>query len=208
MKRAYSVLDIKAVSGDGLSIEGVASTPTTDRMGDIVDPMGAQFAVPLPLLWQHDSRAPIGEVSFAKPTAKGIPFKARLVDPSTVDSPTLKDRLQEAADSIRTGLVRAVSIGFRDLAHEVMKDGGWRFTSWEWLELSAVTIPANADAVITTIRSIDAEARAAAGIEDEPQTTEPSEPAASGKTVHVAKLAQPARDGAKPFVIQKIRHLA
>lgn len=208
MKRAYSVLNIKSVSDDGLSIEGVASTPTTDRMGDIVDPMGAQFAVPLPLLWQHDSHQPIGEVSFAKPTPKGIPFKARLVDPSSVESPTLKDRLQEAADSIRTGLVRAVSIGFRDLAHEVMKDGGWRFTSWEWLELSAVTIPANADATITTIRSIDAEQRAAAGIEDDPKSSEPHEPAATGKMVHVVKLADPARDRATPFVINKIRHLA
>lgn len=206
MKRAYSVLNIKAISDDGLVIEGIASTPTTDRMGDIVDPMGAEFAVPLPLLWQHDSQQPIGSVELAKPTPKGIPFKARLVDPASVESPTLKDRLQEAADSIRTGLVRAVSIGFRDLAHEVMKDGGWRFTSWEWLELSAVTIPANADAVITTIRSIDAEARAAAGVEDEHETTE-AEPEATSPKVHVAKLA-PRDRASEPFVINRIRHLA
>lgn len=204
MKRAYSTLEIKAVSEDGLSIEGIASTPTADRMGDIVDPMGAKFAVPLPLLWQHDSHAPIGEVSFAKPTPKGIPFKARLVDPADVESPTLKDRLQEAADSIRTGLVRAVSIGFRDLAHEVMKDGGWKFTDWEWLELSAVTIPANAEALITTIRSIDAEARAAAGVQDEVSDEAHAEPGAKG---HVVKL-QPGPPEAEPFVIKKIRHLA
>lgn len=204
MKRAYSVLEIKAISDDGLVIEGIASTPSADRMGDIVEPMGAKFALPMPLLWQHDSHQPIGQVEFAKPTAKGIPFKARLVDPAEVTSPTLKDRLLEAVDSIRTGLVRAVSIGFRDLAHEVMKDGGWRFTEWEWLELSAVTIPANADATITTIKSIDQAQLAASGrelddVEEPGPTPEPAKP-----SVRVVKLNTPARARA-PFVIREIK---
>ena len=33
--RAYSVLEIKAVSDDERTIEGIATTPSTDRMGDI-----------------------------------------------------------------------------------------------------------------------------------------------------------------------------
>lgn len=213
MDRAYSVLEIRAISEDERVIEGIASTPTADRMGDIVEPMGAKFALPMPLLWQHDSSQPIGSVEFAKPTAKGIPFKARLVDPETVDSPTLKDRLQLAWDSMKTGLVRAVSIGFRDLSHEVMKDGGWKFTEWEWLELSAVTIPANAEAAITTIKSIDREQMAASG--REPPPAERREPntetsahaeAASGPRGHVAKLTMPSR-AREPFVINRIRHL-
>lgn len=213
MDRAYSVLDIRAISEDERIIEGIASTPTADRMGDIVEPMGAKFALPMPLLWQHDAKQPIGYVEFAKPTAKGIPFKARLVDPETVDSPTLKDRLQLAWDSMKTGLVRAVSIGFRDLSHEVMKDGGWKFTEWEWLELSAVTIPANAEAAITTIKSIDREHLAASGRELPPEDrrepeTDPSAhgKAAPGPTVHVAKLAMPAR-AREPFVLNRINHL-
>lgn len=76
--RAYSLLTIRSVSDEERVIEGIASTPTPDRMGDIVDPMGAKFAVPMPLLWQHDSRQPIGEVTFAKATPAGIPFRARL----------------------------------------------------------------------------------------------------------------------------------
>lgn len=179
LDRAYSMLEIRAVDDDARVIEGVASTPTADRMGDIVVPEGAKFALPMPLLWQHDSHAPIGEVTFAKPTKGGIPFKARLVHPDDVESESLKDRLREAWDSIKTGLVRAVSIGFRDLAHEVMKDGGWRFTEWEWLELSAVTIPANADATITTIKSLDRQQLAASG-HTLPTTARRDPPGASG----------------------------
>jgi hypothetical protein len=163
--RAYALLDIRAVDDSARVIEGIASTPTPDRMGDVVEPMGAKFALPMPLLWQHDSSQPIGQVTFAKPTKAGIPFKAQLVHPDAVDSPTLKDRLQLAWDSIKNKLVGAVSIGFRDLAHEVLADGGWRFTQWEWLELSAVTIPANGDATITTIKSIDRGLLAASGRE-------------------------------------------
>ena len=63
--------------GEGL-ITGVATTPSTDRMGDIVEPEGAQFKLPIPLLWQHDSRQPIGMVERAKVTPAGIEVVARI----------------------------------------------------------------------------------------------------------------------------------
>lgn len=43
-----------------MTITGTASTPTTDRMGDVVEPMGAKFKTPMPLLWQHESDKPVG----------------------------------------------------------------------------------------------------------------------------------------------------
>jgi HK97 family phage prohead protease len=165
MERAYSLLNVKAVQETSTEwvIEGTASTPTPDRMGDVVDPMGAQFKTPMPLLWQHDSTQPVGRVEFAKPTSKGIPFRAHL--PKVAEAGTLKDRIDEAVQSIKYRVVGAVSIGFRALAEGVerMKDGGMRFKSWEWLELSLVTIPANAEATITSIKSLDTAARAASG---------------------------------------------
>jgi HK97 family phage prohead protease len=212
MNRAYSMLEIRAVSEDDRTISGIASTPSPDRMSDVVEPMGAKFAIPMPLLWQHDAGQPIGQVEFAKPTKNGIPFKARLLDPALVESETLKDRLQLAWDSIKNKLVRAVSIGFRPLEYSVMDDGGYRFLSWEWVELSAVTIPANADCTITSIKSIDAGTLALQG-KGQPEEIDltgaklvPAVPPA--KVVHVAKLSAPARDRADPFVIRKIKHTA
>jgi HK97 family phage major capsid protein len=40
---------------------------------------------------------------------------------------------------------------------------GYRFTKWAWLELSAVTIPANAQAMIALAKSLDADTAAALG---------------------------------------------
>jgi len=153
MNRAYAVLAVRAIDDEQRTIEGIATTPSTDRMGDIVEPMGATFALPMPLLWQHNHEAPVGMVEFAKPTKAGIPFKATLA--RVLEPGTLKDRVDEAWQSVKAGLIRAVSIGFRPIDYETMKDGGLRFKVWEWLELSLVTIPANADATITTIRSVD-----------------------------------------------------
>lgn len=205
MDRAYSILEIRSMDDDERVIEGIASTPSADRMGDVVEPMGAKFALPMPLLWQHNAREPIGHVEFAKPTAKGIPFKARLAQ---TDVPgTLKDRLDEAWQSIKLGLVRAVSIGFRSIEHSFMEGGGVRFLEWEWLELSAVTIPANADATITTIKQFDLGAPAATERPAPEIPAEPMDKAVTGKSVHVAKLNAPAPDGAKPFVINRIKHL-
>lgn len=157
LHRAYAVLNVKDVSteDDVIRIKGIASTPRTDRMGDVVEPMGAKFALPMKLLWQHRHGEPVGNVTFAQPTEAGIPFEAEL--PIISEAGRLKDRVDEAIHSLKYNLVSAVSIGFQaiDGAVERMKDGGLRFKEWEWLELSLVTIPANSDAVITAIKSID-----------------------------------------------------
>jgi hypothetical protein len=76
--RAYSVLDVKAIKEDQRVIEGIATTPSTDRMGDIIEPLGIEFENPMPLLWQHDRKEPIGHATFAKATKDGIRFRARI----------------------------------------------------------------------------------------------------------------------------------
>jgi len=123
-------------------------------MGDVVEPAGAEYELPLPLLWQHDSDQPIGHVIAAKNTKNGIEIQARI---AKTDVPgQLKDRLDLAWQSIAMKLVRGLSIGFRSLEESYDKaTGGFHFLKWQWLELSAVTIPANADANIQTIKSLD-----------------------------------------------------
>lgn len=162
ISRVYSTMVLKAVDEDKREISGIASTPGTDRMGDVVEPAGAEFKLPVPLLWQHDHSQPIGNVIAAKVTAKGIEIRASLVKP-TADMPSqLVARLEEAWQSIKTGLVRGLSIGFSPLEYAFMEDG-IRFLRWNWHELSAVTVPANAEASITSIKSLDTALRASSG---------------------------------------------
>lgn len=160
--RAYAVVDFKSVDDEKRIVEGIATTPTPDRIGDIVESEGAQFQLPIPFLWQHMSNMPIGHVIEAKVTKNGIKVKAQI---AKIDEPgKLKDRLDEAWQSIKHGLVRGLSIGFKSI--EVARiEGSFseRFIKWLWLELSAVTIPANGDASITAIKSIDTELRTASG---------------------------------------------
>jgi len=156
LTRAYAMLEVRSASeaGDERVFEGWATTPTTDRMGDVVDPLGAKFRNPLPLLHQHDADRPIGVVTLKKATANGIEFVARM--PKITEPGPLKDRVDTAWGEIKAGLVRAVSIGFTVLKGgvEALADG-LRFTAIEIVELSAVTVPANAQATITNIRSFD-----------------------------------------------------
>jgi len=155
--RAYSLLEVKAFDEDAREITGIATTPEPDRMGDIVDPLGAKFAAELPLLWQHRHDAPVGTVRFGKPTAKGIPFRASV---AKIENPgPLKDLVDMAWDAVKARLVRGVSIGFRALEYAFMESGGIRFTEVEIYELSLVTIPANASATIQTIKAMDTAGR-------------------------------------------------
>jgi len=214
-RRAYSFFDIKSVNEEKRIIRGVATTPTVDRVGDIVEPMGVRFKNPMPFLWQHNAEKPIGTVKFDKPNDDGITFVAEL--PQIEEDGTLKERVDEAWQSIKIGLVRAVSIGFRAIEYAFIEGtGGVRFIETEVYELSAVTIPAQSEAVITSfgktmdaaalavIKSFDVGARSAA---DKTAIQKDDAAAAIGKSVRVVKLNDPARVRAKPFVIRTIRRV-
>jgi|GEM_PF-107580 len=184
--RAYAVLDIKAINEDQRIIEGVATTPSTDRMDDIVEPRGAVFSLPLPLLWQHDSDCPVGNVIDARVSDAGIAVTCQF---QQVDGPpSLQEELDRAWAMVKAGLVRGLSIGFSPI-ESAQIEGSWgrRYLKWEWLELSTVTIPANQEATIQTVKSIDARLRAAPG-HSQPVVT--SRPGVAGKSQPV-KLMEP-----------------
>src|SRR5580765_5997705 len=157
MNRAYSLLEIKRVDEDARVITGLATTPAADRMNDVVEPEGAVFKLPIVLLWQHRSDEPIGKVTHATVTKAGIEIVAQIAKGVTAE-------IDRAWSLIKAGLVPGLSIGFKSLEHEIIpKTKGIRFKRWEFLELSAVTIPANSTATITTIRNLDTAQRAASG---------------------------------------------
>jgi HK97 family phage major capsid protein/HK97 family phage prohead protease len=185
MEQAYALLDIKATSpGPGSrTFSGIASTPELDRQGDMVDPAGVTFRNPLPLLFHHDTKQPIGTVVLTA-TPEGILFEATL---PIVDEPgRFKDRVDEAWHSIKAGVISGISIGHRILAGGVehLKSGGRKITKSEICELSLVTIPANANASIRLVKSLAAPRRpenAAMTIADQIIT---------GETRHAANLAR------------------
>jgi HK97 family phage major capsid protein/HK97 family phage prohead protease len=171
IQRAYSLLHVKSVDSEQRSFTGIATTPETDRVGDVVEPMGVKFKNPLPLLLFHDSTKPVGRVEFGQPNAKGIPFSASI--PRVEEPGTLRDRTDEAWHSVKHGVINGVSIGFRALSDgvEQLKSGGLRFIKTEVLELSLVPIPANASATIQTIKQFDTTPADAGGAGVRPTTT-------------------------------------
>jgi len=176
--RAWSTLDVKAVDLEQRIVEGIASTPSPDRGGDVMEPSGAQFVLPIPFLWFHDDQNPIGEVFAADVRPDGIYIKARV---SKVNAPgRLKNLVDDAwaAFTAKPPLVRGLSIGWKELESAPMP--GTKFTrvlKWIWGELSAVTVPMNTDATILSVKSIDL---AASGLHAPGDTGQPLQVRAKG----------------------------
>ena len=167
-QRAFALLEIKAVDEKTRRFKGIATTATPDRMDDVVDPKGAVFKLPIPFLYQHDSRKPIGWVDRAK-LVDGNRWEVEgFVEAPQADAPAaIVERLDVAWYELKTGMIRGLSIGFNPKEWSFIKEtGGIHWLVWEWLELSMVTIAANAGATITEIRkSFAAKQMAAPGRE-------------------------------------------
>lgn len=193
LQRAYSTLEIKSVDAEQRIIEGIASTPEPDRQGDVMESEGAKFRLPISLLWQHNAEKPIGNVISAEVTKSGIKVKAQLAQSGVLPF------IDEAWALIKAGLVRGLSIGWTPLAAPtVTKSGDRRYSSWEWLELSAVTIPANQSATIALVKSID---QGLAALGTPPEVIPPVVTPASGAPDHSQNRM--ARKDARPMTIQE-----
>ena len=146
MDRLFGTLELRATNDELREFEGIANTATEDDHGTIVEPSGARFKLPIPLLWGHEPTEPVGEITEArlvdgKWLVKGNIRKVR--EPGFV-----KDLTDRAWHNVKYKLVRGLSIGFIPL-----KEKGKRFLEWIWRELSLVTIPSNEDASILSVRS-------------------------------------------------------
>ncbi|APA84334.2 HK97 family phage prohead protease [Paraburkholderia sprentiae WSM5005] len=151
IQHASTLLVIRSANEDLREISGTASTPTPDRYGDVIEPLGVKFVTPLPLLVGHDHTRSVGSVVLGAASKLGVHFKA-VIAKIEQDGP-LKSLCDDAWASVKAGLLRSVSIGFRPLESEPMQGGGVRFTKWEWLELSLCAVPAQPEATITDMRA-------------------------------------------------------
>ena len=108
-----------------------------DRGGDIV--RAGAFARSLaaradvPLLWQHDTREPIGRIERLAEDARGLRVVAAL-------SPTARG--QDAAALLKAGALTGLSFGYRVRASRPDRARGYReLTDLELIEVSLVTFP-------------------------------------------------------------------
>jgi HK97 family phage prohead protease len=141
-------LTIKSVN-EQREIEGIASASSPDTLGDIVEPLGAQYELPLPLLWGHDSRSPVGEVHDVVISKDMLRIKARIAEVS--EPGVVKELVDRCWHNVKYRLVKGLSIGFRPI-ESVPTKTGFRYSRWSLHEVSLVAIPAHSGAKIEAIR--------------------------------------------------------
>lgn len=152
MNRALASVTVRSIDEEQRKIFGWASRPDVDRVGDIVEPLGASWAASgVPLLMGHDHALPVGRVTFGKATAQGIPFEATI---PKIDEPGLMQQQTNAAwHAVKYKILDSVSIGFRVIGNAVEKiETGFRYLRTEILELSLVAVPAAPGARITATK--------------------------------------------------------
>ena len=121
-----------------------------DRQGDIV--VVSKSAIKLdnflknPIaLWMHDHDDPIGVWENLRVEGKRLLGDLRLAEKGTSPEIDLMHGL------LSQGILKAVSIGFKAIAYEAIYENdafkGYKFTEWELLEASIVSIPANPQAL-------------------------------------------------------------
>lgn len=137
-------------------IECVISTGSIDRHGTIVDPRGGDFAAylknPVVLCAHESDKCVVGNVTEISRSDKEITAKV-LFD-------TESEKGQELDRLYRTKMQRGWSIGF--IPHEAlweMLDGVdvLRYSKWELVELSAVAVPSNRDALTRMLKDAGGE---------------------------------------------------
>ena len=151
--------EVRAVDKEKRTLTAIASTETKDRLGDIIRAKGWQlknFKKNPVLLWAHSyGYPPIGKVSQIKVEDEKLKFEAQFANKETFPfADTVFNLYAE-------GFMNAFSVGFIALkAKPIEKDededdddsGVWKrpgreFLKQELLEISAVPVPANFEAL-------------------------------------------------------------
>lgn len=164
LKRAYSLLTVKALDDEQRFVSGIATTPQPDRVDDIIDADGVTSRALIPFLLYHQQDRPAGELSLERPTGDGIRYRLHI--PKVSEPGVFKDRVDEAWHTCKyLRRVMGVSIGYRPLVppEPIKGTKGYRFPKIEVFEVSLVSVPAHQDASIDLVKSLDVSHPAALG---------------------------------------------
>jgi len=138
----------KVDSDEGTLSVAIATDSSVDRDGERIDSKGWDFSNfkknPV-LLWAHDYRGtPIGKVNNIRRSGDKILFTPQF-------AVNASEKAKEVFNLYKDGFLRAFSVGFSPSEWEDKegKDGMVRtFTKAELLEISAVPVPANPNAIV------------------------------------------------------------
>jgi len=149
-------LEIKQVDDDG-SFEGIAAVyGNVDLGGDII--LSGAFKKSLakdsvkPILWQHDTRNPIGVGTFTD-SKNGLMVKGKLnLDETTGGYPKVP-KAHEAHALLKQGSIKGLSIGYSTVKADYDSEGIRKLKELELWETSIVTFPMNPKAKVTNVKA-------------------------------------------------------
>lgn len=140
--RSLQLDNVRAANDKERSIEASLSSETpierwhgTEILSHEPSAIKLDRADSMPLLWQHDTSEQIGAVEGLKIIGKKLRGVLRFGN---------SQRAKELWADIKDGLVKSVSIGYQILEQEPVDKDKYRVTLWELLEVSLVSIPADA----------------------------------------------------------------
>ncbi|QDP57378.1 MAG: putative prohead protease [Prokaryotic dsDNA virus sp.] len=158
IKQAAPVLDIKALDKSG-EFEGYGSTfgGEPDSYGDVIaegaysESLAAHSAKgTMPkMFWQHDPSEPIGKWLAAEEDDRGLLMRGKLN--------MNVQRAKEAYALLKEGDIDGLSIGYRIKEYSVDTDTGiWTLEKLDLHEVSVVSIGANENAVVSSVKAAKA----------------------------------------------------
>lgn len=167
MDHKYKSFELKAKEDDTGLIAGFFSTydETPDSYGDIIRPGAFTETIkkrldsghPFPLCFNHDFSQIIGYVTKIEDTEKGPYIEAKFLDTQLA---------QDVRKMLQSGAIYQFSfaydvLGWEEPNEEQRKQGIWNIlTKLEVFEISVVTVPANQNAVVTEVKSVEPETKA------------------------------------------------
>lgn len=151
MKRKHLTFQFKLApqtkdASEECVIQGYANTSDKDRVGDVVFPSAFEKSLPTymsnpVLLANHDWNDPCGVVTHAEIQDKGLYIEAKI----SATRPDIKTLIRE-------GVLRTFSIGYNELDADFDEPTQTKFIkALELLEISIVTVPANAAALFREV---------------------------------------------------------
>jgi hypothetical protein len=187
---------ITTLDDDERSLNFVASDDSIDRYGDVIETEGwnlEPFRRNPIFLFSHDYGEPLGQVADVRVDGKRLLARVKFA------AAGLSERIDEIWRLASAGILRAVSVGFTinslDDIESILDDhgewtGGFRFKKPELLELSLVSVPANAHALAIT-RQLNISAATYARIfQREDTAMEPSTPTPTSPSLPVFSIGK------------------